>query len=453
MATDYTGYYDKYKDQADAEKKAEEVQRNPYAKYIEDEWRTTKQIADDPLEALGAQISNVPEDAWKVASETVSALNPFNIPDMVKGGVELGKAGLYKLGREFEDFYMGEETEPREGQSELVADVVMEGAADSYGSIEKIANRAINNPISMGADISIFGALPKLARLKNLNVLTGSGRATQKALNSGQRTIPERLYGQSMDIPATEQINSRLSNNVPEGLSAIREGLSESITKRPKGYQRLLDIREGVGLQIDNIIMTGMNNMQMIPTASVGKYLDGMIRDVSSGKHDLADIKALTRMRDDFYKQFGDKPNMTPKQVQEWKKSRYDKAYAGEASPLTTDKISASTVGNRQLGRGAKEGIENRLPQITEANEKYGNLSKLKPYIERAINSDLPDIGIIKTALQKLPTDRVAIILEKIAKGDMGEAEMYLNTHELRSAMMLASRTQDELEERTNIYD
>lgn len=442
MATDYTGFYDKYKAGGSADpEKDEEKERNPYAKYIDDERRTLEQIGDDPLEALTATLKNVPEDAWDVGAETLSGLNPANWGDMAAGALELGKSGLYKLGREFEDFYMGEETQPREGQSELAADIVMDQIGDNYGSLENIANRVINKPAHALADLSIFGSLPKLSKLKNLNVVTGGGRGGQKVLGAGERPIPERMYQSSIGMPPSVRVTDK-------GKEVAQTGIRENIPASIGGYEKVIRLKDQVGEQIGKVISDAQERGVVIPTDAVGAYLDGLIAD--AGKLDAPDMKALIKMREDFNNKF-DTPTITPKQAQDWKTSRYEKAYAGESSIDSTVRKSIDTKGQRAMGKGAKEALDWDIPDVAPLNKDWGKFAELKPFIENRINQLTTenkglDYFITKT-INSMPVDRLAIGLDRIAKGDLGWVEKNFNTHEIRTLLMLSGREQELMEQ------
>jgi len=190
----------------------------------------------------------------------------------------------------------------------------------------------------------------------------------------------------------------------------------------------------------------------MIPTSAVTKHLDDLMRSREGMFEGNFDIAKINQMKTDFLEQYGTQKMMTADELHRFKTDIYTKAYKRGADPSADVSGGIKTETMREMGRGAKESLENRVPGYNKLNERWGKLAELKPQLvasaKRAMELQ-PTMGALikKTLLNPRAQARVAMGLERIKKGDLGWLEKNLNSAEIRVALALAGRNQETLQD------
>lgn len=427
-------------DQFDVTDEEQEVQLNPYNQFDQptNENVPLDVMINNPVMVGQRFVERAPESIGNAVNDLAQmVLHPI---ETGKGAIELGKSGLNKLGRVFEDFYMGQETEPREGESEVLADMVIQGFKDDYGSMENIANTLMNDPARALTDLAGgAGILPKIGKtLQRANPITAAGRLIQEGVD--QSGVANKLYRGAAGIEPS---------SLGKGKEVAEFGVKERVPVGTGGFQKIKDARKSIGGRIQEIIDSRPD--MPIPTRSVTKYLDALI-DESKYVDDLESINTFKKLRSDFDLQFGDKKQFFPDELQKWKTNVYDKAYQAEASIDPLVRSGAKQKGQRTMGYGARTELENRFPDLVKPNGEFAEWAALQPYVRKTIdNMADPQMKSIvnQTLTNPAFTSRLAIYLDKFAKGDMGWLEKNLNTHEIRTVMSLAGRNERMIEEET----
>ncbi len=380
--------------------------------------------------------SNILPSAENRAADFVNML--FNMPETLKAGGELMSGLVEKGGRKLAELTTGEKREPR-GNREQVADAAIEALDQRYGSLERARHTAITDPTGAALDItSILSPAARAARVPSVggafDVVGGAGKGIQALLRKGEIPAPERMYASSIGVKPSTMMEGSIR-------PSVQMGMREKIGGNEAGYTKLTELKDQAGAQINKIIAEAAETNQPIPRTAISKYLKGMIKD---GRYNLTlgELKSLQKMLDDFNTQFGEKLNLFPEEVQAWKTSAYERAYAAEASPEPTIAKSVGTKADRKMAKGAKEQLETRFPDIKKPNKQWGETAQLEPYIKKRMDKE-PDWSLDNIhveVLKKLPRDKIAWALDRIAKGDMGTIEKVFNTREIRSLLEMAAR-------------
>lgn len=396
---------------------------------------------------VGARIAqSLPDEAIGAVKGIGSMLaHPV---DTLKGAGEAVGSLLEKGGRKFEEFYTGEDI-PADKNKEYLANEIIGATKRDYGSLEAAANTMMNKPLQFGTDIAgVGGLLPKVGRtMQALNPLTGAGRGLQAGI--GSSGVANKMYRGAAGIEPS---------SLQRGEALAESGLKNKVPVSRKGLDTIIKTKEAIGNKIQEIIDGGDINGRIdmpIPTRPVMKYLDALIEE-SRFVDDLESVNTFKALRANFNEQFGDKANFFPDELQKWKVNTYDKVYQADASLDPLVKQGAKAKGQRMMGKGAKEELEKRFPDIAPENVKFAEYAKLKPYVKNRIdalaeqNMHAPFLAIYrKTLANPAFTSRIAIAFDAIANNDMGKLESMFNTHEIRTALALMGRNREFLDEQT----
>jgi hypothetical protein len=400
------------------------------------------------LKYLGETASNIPESAMGLAKNLVQPiLHPI---ETGSGLVDLAKATGNKLGRKAAEFVTGQELEPMPERSELSADVVGQGLKDRYGGVDQILNTIKTDPIGAWADVGGLGRVGGLG--KNAEPIS----AAASAINKGYKgvmgsdlplTAPERYYRSAAGIQKSRG---------QEGLDIAREGVDRRIGITEEGLDKLGQAKRLVGDQMDRIIDDATARNVRIPKTAITKYLDAMIMDdyYSWG---AGELNTLKNMRSKFDEQFRYRNTLSAEEMQKWKTNAYERAYAKESTLAPTDASGISAKADRQMARGAREALEQRMPEIAGPNADWASLARLEPYIKNALDKGADSQsfwGAVKNTLASPSGQaKMAFALDKYKKSDFKSwldwAEKNLNTNEIRAALVLSGRNQETLDETT----
>jgi hypothetical protein len=423
----------------EAEERAVRAQGGSILAQLAREEFKTKRRGEEPEmpESFGEfaidQLKAAPESAAGFAGDVINALwNPWDTAKAVGGAIS---SGLQKGTRRYAENIAGREL-PREGEEEF--DAVLDYYSDKYGTIPRAVNTLKEDPFGTMADLSPAGLL-KRGKAPPVDPLGVAGKTVQEGLTA--TNIPTSLYRRGAGINP-----SLVEKGDVIAADAMRLGIGTSRS----GIKHIDRIKKSIGEQIDAIVKDATDRGVKIPKESLNKYLDAMIQE-NSLVFDKGDLRTLERIRNDFADQFRNIDELTPEQVQKWKVARYEKAYAGQASPEPTIAKGAATKGQRQQGRGARRALEKEMPELQRLNEDWGSAAQMRPFLANrvdAIARQDPSLGklVRQTIAHPKFQGRIAIGLDRIARGDLGWVERNFNTHEIRTLLALAGRTEELME-------
>lgn len=324
-------------------------------------------------------------------------------------------------------------------KNEAEADAVISAVKDKVGTIPRAINTLKEDPFGV---MEIFtparGLLGKGKTGRNPapDPLGLVGQTVQEGLKA--TGAPNALYRRGAGIPP-----SMLDEGVDIAQNAMDAGAGYGTSAA--GLRHIERVHDAVGTKMDQIISYADRTGVRIPKAEIQQFLNSYIQDVWDVV-DLDQRKKLVKMRDDFETQFEGVDTLLPSRVQAWKQNKYKDAYEAAAAKATPDARSPNVKGMRQHARGGKQALQDRMPELERYNDIYTAGAKIKPFIERRIDSIAqadPTLAkfISKTLNTPKMEGRTAIFLDRIAKGDMGYLEARLNTAEIRALLAIAGET------------
>jgi len=234
----------------------------------------------------------------------------------------------------------------------------------------------------IGGNVSRVGAA-----LEPLNVATNvAGYGVSKALPA---SVPARLYESAAkwqpSIPQKER--AKLTE------TALTEQLMPTSAGVGQAYLR----KNELGTTIDALVQQADATGIKIPSQAIFAYINDAKSKLGGPKIEAAkDLAEINRIERNFktYLSRNKYKSLTPNQLQEFKQNVYDKVDYG--TKKQTGNMAQEQV-YKDMGRAAKEALEQQIPGIGELNRQQGNLINLIPNLERAAsrieNRDLLGIG------------------------------------------------------------
>jgi hypothetical protein len=388
---------------------------------------------NDPRSYIVQALMNAPGDvaeaargAWEAVKDPVGT---------VTGLGQLGGALLEKGGRKFEEFATGEEIPPTPGKEEA-AEPLIEGI---QSVIDDPLGTVVRHPVDTLMVMSGLGG-----PMKALDPLTTAGRAAGKAAG---RTA-ENIYARGAGIP---------KNLLDERQKIARGGLDEGLDVSVAGAKKANATQEALNQRLNTIVSDAAERMVLVPRTTVTKYLDDLIES-RKGKFEAdLDIAKLQKIKDQFNAQFGTQRMLDPQELHKFKTDIYTKAYQRSADPAkAAGRAALKTDAMRQMGRGAKEGIESRLDEYGPLNKRWSDVAQAKQYIDRRLRS-AGELSVKGGPVEKLmqatltnPTawTKVAQAVDWLDRtGDVSKVEKMLNSRQTRLALYLAGMNENLNEE------
>lgn len=406
-------------------------------------------------------VGNIPSDAVQVAKNTANVImNPI---DTLTGLADLGRSGLEKAGRKFEEFYMGEEIAPTPGKEDA-ADAFGQMLSDDYGSVDAALNTLEERPVQSFMDIlgiatgtaSLTGA-PRVANIINkldpLNMAVNTARGTGNLITE---KLPQRMYQSSAKFSTTIP--------TPERRAMIQTALDEGLMPTNKGVQKIENRIDILNAQISDMIDGATQQGIDIPVRDIMQFLNDL-RSTKGGVRLGAadDLATIDKLVEDLMVQVGDRTHISPQEMQRFKVEAY-KDIAWDAKRQTGTPIKEETYKN--MARGAKTSLQDNFPDIKEINQGLSALYELQPHLSRSANrienrnvlglsGTLGGLGgavsggapgaLMGAATMKAMTSptlqaKVAIALNKMKDKDMKWLNAAENSTEVRLALQLMGR-------------
>ncbi len=319
---------------------------------------------------LGAAAFNTPASAFQFVKDTTAIIrHPIQTAKGIKG-LSFGLVGLLL---------------PGEQKDEATARAMGGFLKDRYGSVEAILDTFENDPVGFLSDISVLftggGALAaKAGRLstlgKNLQTfgkivdpVSGLGLATSKLVTRG--TPINSLIKTALELPkkkGLERIDNLANAFLNKGLNVNRKSLKVLDNNIKK-------VRNKINGIVDSKTKTGVR----IRTAEIVDSLDELIDNAGREGLEIADLKIVRRMREQFAELHGE--ILTPRQVQDIKvgfnkgfKPDLDSRF-GQVRSKVRDKLRSAS----------KSQLEELHPDLKALNANEGVMIELSKAIEDRI--------------------------------------------------------------------
>ena len=382
-------------------------------------------------------VKNFPESLYNVGLDLVNAVT--NPVDTAMAVGDLARATGNKIGRKAAELTTGQEIEPMPEYPEEAANIVGEGIKNRWGSPENALRTVVKDPAGAMLDVAGVGSVvPKVARV--VEPLGGVYRAGQEALR-GSRAA-ERTYSGALNIP---------KNMTPEQRSQIaRTGIDERVPVSPTGVQRVQDVKKSLEEGLNDMIANVEGVNRAVPKPVVIQYFDELMKKYKGTFDEARDTSWLKKKRQELLAMSDNKYWIDIADLHKFKTMTYQKAYKREAaSPDKSRQANVKTDAMRQSARGAKETIEQRLPQYAPTNERWGRMAQLEAHLDERLKSlSGDDISLVRKVMEMPDArSRIAFLVDRVEKGELGQFEKHFNSAEIRAALALAGRYEDSLED------
>jgi hypothetical protein len=416
--------------------------------------------------------ANIIPSAVNLGKDVLSAaMNPI---DTAKGIGALGGSVLAKGQRKVRELASGTEIEP--GEDEAIADAVWEAAVGRYGGIEELQRTLENDPVGLLSDFSgALGAASKLGKSSKLGQVASVVDpvnapiilAKQAAKHGISTDKMLGMYQSAAKFPTTMRNRDKVTQ------TALDYGVTPSKGGLKKVDKAIAKNEMALGAIIDEATKTG----QKIPVEKVFQHMEGLYDSMGGFKAEgFKDQAAVLRVMDDAQETLMGRTHISPRELQDFKTDLYYKVYQRRKSPEPKRREGAKTQAQQQLARGAKDVISEAVPGTTDLNRTLSDLYTIQAPVGRSAarienTNKIPAramfggaaaggaaAGNPKVAAALAATawimdnpqlkSRMAIAINNAKKGNIGAVEKGLrNTREIRAALALAERSEEELRE------
>lgn len=362
------------------EKYRTKSEKGPWEKYASSakpvpEINPTVSVVDNGF-SVSEMVQNIPESAANLVG---------GIVDAVSSPVETGKA-LLGTAQGFAQKSVDVLPEGMKGaimaypaasvlaageeDNRQYADSMIDFYKNRYGSIDQALQTLESDPVGVLADASMFTVGGATTPIKN------APRAARKALTPA--STPTNMY------QSVAKFSTTLSES--ERAAMISTALKHGIAPTPKGLEKLGDMIRGLNSGIDELISASVNSGGTIPRQAVYKHIKELRRQRGGFKFRAADdIKYIDEAIKSFeeYAKTNLADNMTAADLQAFKVDLYDQIN-WDARHLQGTPAKEATL--KSVARGAKEGVEQLVPEVAVRNKQLAELYELQPALERAAN-------------------------------------------------------------------
>lgn len=305
------------------------------------------------------------------------------------------------------------------------ADAVGEYYANRYGSFNAFKRELQNNPAAVLGDASMFLTGGAVAAGKTASLANKIGK-TEVATKVADVASDVAKVGASIDpfnvalnVPLTglgqgvrltgagEDIASNLyesalkpSMTLPQKQrkAIVKTALDKKLGINSSGVDKLQSRIAELNNRVDKLLETATDADKGIPTEVVFKNLDELKKDVGGFRIEAADdLKEVARIEEALRKQIrkiGKQKTVSAKDLQEFKIDISSKIN-WKSKNLRGSPVEEKMY--KSLGKGAREGIAESIPEISVLNKELSELLNLEPYLirgaDRIGNRDIMGIG------------------------------------------------------------
>lgn len=352
-------------------------------------------------------LKNFPESLKQEASDIANAL--LNLGETGESLLNVVIGGVQKL-----------DPTGLSGDDKIkYANAVGEYYALKYGSFNAFKRELQNNPASVLSDASLFitggaGLVGKTAGITSklggktkvvsdtiqdiakdtgkfgtaVDPLNVAINVPSTAIGQGLRPFGVGIDWGSKSYETALKPSTKLGE--AEASQIIKTGLDEGITLDRSGVIKAEKRIDELSAKIDRLL--DLDPEAKISSKVALKYLDDLEIQASGPTYDraknISDVRKVrnksSKSLNDFRRYIGNRSDdlMSAKDLQIFKRSIYDKIdwdITKQGSQTFWEQKAL-----KEVGRGAKEGIEEVVPSVKDLNEQLGNLLEAKPHLQRA---------------------------------------------------------------------
>lgn len=358
-------------------------------------------FADEPVPeeevdfSLAEMLSNVPGSAYQYGSDMIQGLGMLS-PVSPSEGLRVPPAlpAMQSLASGFAQKAVGDDAVYANPQNVQMAEAVQGFYGDRYGSMDALKKTAMQDPVGMLADVSGIATLGSGAVAGLPGKMGKVGKIAQKAstaldpANMAMGAAKQAIRPMGTRAPSTSLMERavKIPPSVDEAkrASMIRTMLDEQIMPTPKGLDKVDDILGREGRIVDDLVSEATESGQRIP---VNDLLDvnelRVMKNSPSNFTAPKDLEIMDKMVADYIRHFDDLSDMSPRQVQDFKRGLYENINfdrkRGKGSRIGEETMA-------EIARNAKEALEPISPQIRKSNQRMGKLLELREKLPQASN-------------------------------------------------------------------
>lgn len=359
-------------------------QISQYLQHIGAEARQSKPLSDDGSVDFSAMemLSNTPRSAWQFAKDITA---PIHSPVQTFNGIKNLGSGLI------------DKAIPGEQGDEKYADAVGDFIANRYGDWDKFKITLMNDPVGVLSDMSaiVTGGGSLMAKAPGMagkigNVFSKAGQVVEP-FNLAKNTTKAGVAALTKTGAPNKMYESaaKFSTTIPktDRDRMVQTALDEKLMPTGKGVLKLDDALSSLDSQIGNLIESATASGQKIPRRVVFQYLHDLKSklDGASNVDAASDVAKLDSVANDWLKHLDKKgiTELTPRELQDLKVDLYKKINFD----VKQGKADAAVNQTRKaMARGAKDALSGAIPELTDINQRYGNLIELKDHLPRSAN-------------------------------------------------------------------
>jgi hypothetical protein len=350
-----------------------------------------QQPVDDGF-SVGEMVGNIPSSAANLVGNLAqTVMHPI---ETAKGVGRLGAGALYNANEALSNVMpesLAFMSEPIGGgdvfgkEYEEEADIAGAAFADRYGGLDETLSTLEQDPVGALADVA--GVVSGVGALSGFPAVAKAGAALNPlnaAMNTSKyaasKLIPEGMPANLYERAA--KFSTTLSDKDRGAL--IDTAMDRGIMPTSKGVRQLDTAISAVDDSISNLINKSASSGETIPAQAVFKHLNEL-RDQKGGPFIEAssDLKAIDKFAKNMatsIKRSG-KDRLTAQDLQDIKRDTYSKI-AFDAKRMKGSPIKEDTY--KAIAKGAKEGVEQLVPEAGALNREFGAMLELKPHLQRA---------------------------------------------------------------------
>ena len=347
---------------------------NPYAQFSEDA------PVDGPVDFdFRTMIENVPDSGAQFIDDITF---PFRHPIVTYGALENLALGVAeKAGFDI-----------AEGDQAQYVDAVGQHIKNRYGSMDNFKTSLMNDPVGVASDIGglftggagLAAKVPGLAKVAKAADVVGEVvdpvRAATRATKTAARPIAQRVDVNDM----MQEVLKFGTTKAPGDRAAWAQvALDERLVPNQAAVQKLQGRIDDLGAELNRGIDSPAGNTAAVPPERVLANLPELRERKGGFRIGAADdVDYIDNFMDEFIAEHGAQGPVTARQLQDLKTDAYNQINWNTRRQTGTPIQEEVT---RATARGAKEAIEEVLPEVGPLNRELGSLLDAQAPLEQAI--------------------------------------------------------------------
>jgi hypothetical protein len=272
-----------------------------------------------------------------------------------------------------------------EGDQSVYVDAVVDQLKQRYGGTDAILQTLESDPVGLASDVA--GILMTGGSMTGIKALSKVGAAIDPIHGAARiaKTTAQPM-AKWMNPNDMYQEVTKFSTVAPQGdrKNWAQVGLDERITSGSQMNGKYSDKIDVLTERLNTMIDDVSDGSEAIPVDRVLAGLDDLKREKGGFLIDAeTDVAAIDAFKETFLDRNFGRETVTPRQLQDFKTDAYKKIdflrNYKQGAPIDVDI-------RKNVGRAAKEGIEEVLPEVKSINSELGGLLDAKDPLIKAWN-------------------------------------------------------------------